>query len=89
VRAQFLESREKLGLARKRALAPYAVDRAVAGGGDDPRARVVGRSIARPAFERGCERVLNCVLGELEVAENADQDRDCASPFLAEEGFDR
>jgi len=87
--AQFLESREQLGLACERALAPDPVDRAVAGGGDDPCTGIARRSVARPALERRCERVLYRILGELEVAEDADQDRDCASPLLAEEGFDR
>jgi hypothetical protein len=40
----------------------------------------------RPAFERGCERVLNRVLGELEVAEDADEDCDRTAPLLPEDG---
>jgi hypothetical protein len=89
LRAQLLEPREHLGFPRQRALAPDPVDRTVASGGDDPRTGIARGPVARPALERGRERVLYRILGELEVAEDADQDRDCAAPLLAEEGFDR
>jgi hypothetical protein len=62
-----------------------AVDRPVAGGGDEPRARVVGRPVARPALGGGGERLLRGFLGELEVAEEADQRREDASPLVAED----
>ena len=41
-----------------------------------------------PALEGCREGVLNRVLGELEVAEDADEDRDRTSPLLAEDGPD-
>ena len=50
---------------------------------------LVRRSSSGPALERGRERILNRVLGELEVTEDADEDRDGACPFLTKEGLDR
>jgi hypothetical protein len=81
--------REELRLAREGSLAADPVDGAVARSRDDPRSGMPRNAVARPAFERRRERVLNRVLGELEVTEDADEDRDGMSPFLAEEGFDR
>src|SRR5215207_1067575 len=86
--SKLLQAGEQLGLSREGALAADAVDRAIPRGGNDPRGRVARRPVARPALECGRERVLHRVLGELEVAEDADQNRDGASPFLAEEGLD-
>ena len=51
-------------------------------------ALVARRAVAGPLLERGREGVLHRVLGELEVAEDADQDRDRAAPFLPEQGLD-
>jgi len=82
------ESLEQLRLARERALPPDAVDRAVPRGRDQPGARILRRSVARPALECGRDRVLKGVLCELEVAEDADQGCENAAPLLAEDGFD-
>ena len=86
--AQLLQSRQQLRLAGERALAPDAVDRTVAGGGDDPGGGIPRGALAGPAFECGRERVLHRVLGELEVAEDANQDRDGPAPLLAEDRLD-
>ena len=43
-----------------------------------------GRSLARPALGRDREGVLRGFLGELEVAEEADQAREDAAPLVAE-----
>jgi hypothetical protein len=85
---ELLETREQLGLARERSLPPDAVDCTVARRGDDPRAGVAGRAVARPALDRGRKGVLYRILGELEVAEDTDEDRDCTPPLLAEDGVD-
>ena len=69
---------------RPAALAPDPVDRPVTGGGDDPGRRVVGHAVARPALERGRERVLDRLLGAVEVAEDAGERRD-RLPRLAPE----
>jgi hypothetical protein len=42
----------------------------------------------RPALERRRERVRDRVLGELEVAEDADEDRDRTAPLLPEDALD-
>jgi hypothetical protein len=68
----------------KRPLTAEPVDRPVAGGGDDPRARAGRDSVAWPAFRRHGEGLLNGVLGEVEVAERADQDRYRAPELLPE-----
>ena len=83
-----LQRRQQLGLVRERALTPDPVDRAVAGCRQQPRAGVVGGAVARPALERGREGLLYRVLGELDVAEGADEDRERAPPFLPEDAFD-
>jgi hypothetical protein len=74
-----------LGLGRERAIATNAVDRAVARCGYEPGARVIGRPIARPALGGDRERLLGGLLGEVEVAEEADQAGEDASPLVAED----
>ena len=75
---------EQAGLRRERAVAADAVDRAVAGGRHQPGARVVGRPVARPALGGDRERLLGGFLGEVEVAEEADQAGEDAAPLVAE-----
>src|SRR6185503_13066609 len=71
-----------------RRLAPQLVDRAVARGGDDP-AGGTGRDVGRgPPLDRDGECVLDRLLGDVDVAEDADQDRDRASVLLAEDTLD-
>jgi hypothetical protein len=72
-------------LLRVRALAPEAVDCAIAGGGDEPGARALRRAVSRPALGRDRERLLSGLLGEVEVAEEADQGGEDASPLVAED----
>jgi hypothetical protein len=74
-----------VGLRGERPLAPDAVDRAVPGRRRQPGAGV-GRS-ALPRPPRGCdrERLLGGILGEVEVAEKADQVRDDTTPLVAED----
>jgi hypothetical protein len=76
---------EQAGLRGQVALAPDAVDRAIAGGGDQPCARMLGRAVPPPALGRDRERVLGGFLGEVEVAEEADQRGEDAAPLLAED----
>src|SRR5204863_2912482 len=88
VALQLCEPLEQLGLPRQRLLAPNAVDRPVPRRRGQPGRRVLRHSVAWPALESGRDRVLEGVLGELEVAEDADQGGEDAAPLLAEEGFD-
>ena len=73
------------GFLGERAIAADPVDRTVAGGGNQPRPRVLGRPVARPPLHRDRERLLRGFLGEIEVAEEADQGGDDAAPFVAED----
>ena len=52
---------------------------------DQPGAGVVGRAFARPALGGDRERLLGGLLGEVEVAEEADQGREDAPPLVAED----
>jgi hypothetical protein len=59
------------------------------GGRDrDPRSGVGAQPLARPALERDRERVLEGVLGEVEIAEDADHDGRGATRLLAEDAPD-
>ncbi len=88
VHRQRFETGEQLRLPGEDAVTPDPVDCAVARGRDHPGAGVGGRPVARPAFERGGERILHRVLGEGEVAEDTGEDRDGTAPFLAEDATD-
>jgi hypothetical protein len=76
---------EQAGLRSERAIAADAVDRAVAGGGLEPGARVGRRPVAGPALGGDRERFLGGLLGEVEVAEEADQAGEDAAPLVAED----
>jgi len=75
---------EQVGLRGQRAVTADAVDRAIARGDHEPAARIRGDAVARPAFGSDCERLLCGLLGEIEIAEEADQGGDDASPLVAE-----
>ena len=85
----------KLGQLRKQPLllleafrAPQPVDRLVAGGRGDPRARVVGNTRLRPALQGDDERLLDGLLREVEIAEHPDERRDRPSRLLAKHAVD-
>ena len=75
---------EQAGLRRQRPVAPDAIDRPVAGGGHEPAARVGGDALARPALRGDGEGVLRGLLGEVEIAEEANQRSENAAPLVAE-----
>ena len=52
-------------------------------------AGLLGRSVPRPPFRRDRERLLRGFLGELEVAEEADQGGEDASPVLSEDPLEQ
>src|SRR5262245_55860116 len=60
-----------LVLALEELLAAQEIDRAMLGGGHQPRARIVGDARLRPALQRGDERVLRQFLGEADVTHDA------------------
>ena len=80
---------EQARLRGERAVAADAVDRAVPGGRHEPGNRVRGRAVARPALGGDRECLLGRFLGEVEVAEEADQAREDAAPVVAEDAFER
>jgi hypothetical protein len=69
----------------ERAIAPNAVDCAIPRGRHEPGAGVRGSALAPPALGRDRERFLSGLLGEVEVAEDADQRGEDASPLGAED----
>ena len=75
---------EQAGLRGQRAIAADAIDGAVARRRHQPGARVGGSPVARPARRGDREGLLRGFLGEVEVAEEADQGREDATPLLAE-----
>jgi hypothetical protein len=79
---------EQSRLRRERAVAAEAVDRAVPRRRDQPRARVRGRPLLRPPCSGDRERLLGGFLGEIEVAEEADQRGEDAPPLVAEDLLD-
>jgi hypothetical protein len=76
---------EQAGLRGQRAVAADAIDRPVARRRHQPGAGAGGHSIARPALRGDREGFLRGFLGEVEVAEEADQGSEDASPLLAED----
>jgi hypothetical protein len=81
--------RAQLGLyGRPALLAPQAVDRAVARGGQDPGRGVVRRAGPRPALQRDEKGVLNGLLGAIEVAEDAGEDGDRLPRLAPEQAVD-
>jgi len=86
--AQRLERLELAALGRERLLPADAVDRLVARDAGDPGAGVVGNAVARPALEGDYERLLDRLLGEVEVAEDPDERRDRPSRLEPEQAVD-
>src|SRR5215211_4331288 len=79
---------EQARLLSEDAVAADAVDRAVSCGRHEPGSRMRGRPLARPARGGDRERLLRGFLGEVEVAEEADQAGEDTPPFLAKDPFE-
>src|SRR5207249_1437554 len=75
-----LEERELFAIA---CVATEAIDGFASRRRREPRPRIVGNAVARPAFECGHERVLYRILRDVEVAEEADHRRGDASHLVA------
>jgi hypothetical protein len=80
---------QKLRLAGEGPLTSDPVDRAVARRGEEPGGRSLGHPACGPAVECRRDGVLKGILGEVEVAQDADQAREDASPLLAEDTLER
>jgi hypothetical protein len=81
---QTLHRGQPFGAIRDRLVAASSVDCAPPGGHRDPRCWIVRDAIAPPGRQRGLERVLNGVLGDLEVADVPDQSRQDGGPLVPE-----
>jgi hypothetical protein len=77
-----------LGLLDEAAPPADPVDRAIASGGRDPRSGIARHALLRPRFECPDERLLDGLLGEIEVAEDANERRDRPPGFLPEQAVD-
>jgi hypothetical protein len=76
---------EQARLRGERPIAADAVDRAVARRRHEPDAGARGDAVARPALGGDGERLLRGFLGEVEVAEEADERREDPAPLVAED----
>jgi hypothetical protein len=76
---------EQACLLGERAIAAQSVDGAVAGGDRQPGAWVGRRAVPWPALGCDRERLLRGLLGEIEVAEEADQVGQDAAPLVPED----
>jgi hypothetical protein len=82
--------RFELRAARREAHAPsQEIDGLVPGGADEPCARVAGRAVGGPPLERGRERLLHHLLGEIEIAEEADERGEHAGDSSRKDARDR
>ena len=79
---------EQPGLREPGPVAADPVDRTVAAGRDQPRHRIGRDAVARPPRGRDRERLLGGLLGEVEIAEEADQGREHPAPGVAERPLD-
>ena len=75
---------EQIGLGRQCMATAKAIDGSVAGSGHEPRTRVGWVPGFRPALGRDGKSSLRGLLGEVEIAEEADQRGEHAAPFFAE-----
>jgi len=75
---------EQARLRGQGAIATDAIDGPVARRGHQPEAGVGRHAVARPALGGDREGLLRGFLGEVEVAEEADERSEDASPLLAE-----
>jgi hypothetical protein len=87
-RPQRLQRLELGSLCGQRLLAAQAVDRAVASDLGDPGARIVRNAVNRPALERDDERLLDRLLGGVEIAKDPDQGRDRPPRLMPEQTVD-
>ena len=80
---------EQPGLGGQHPIAADAIDRPVASDGDQPAGRARRRPLAGPTRRGAREGLLRGLLGEVEVAEEADQCREDAIPVVSKDLFDQ
>ena len=81
-------ARQRLGLRDEALAPPQAIDRPVARGRRDPRPGIGRDAPLGPRLERADERILDGLLGEVEVAGDPDQGCDGPALLLAEQAVD-
>jgi hypothetical protein len=79
---------QQLRLRGQGAIAADAIDRSVARRLHEPRSWVGGNTISWPSLRSDRERLLRGFLGEVEVAEEADQRSEDPPPLIAEDPFE-
>ena len=89
VALQALEQRDVGGLGRARRAAAQPIEGPPARCSHDPGGGVAGHTLGGPALERSGKGVLQRFLGEVEVAEVADEAREHGAVFLADHGLHR
>src|SRR6266702_4982852 len=67
--------------ARKRVFTAQAINGLVPGCSSNPRARIMGNAIDRPALKRHKQRILQSVLDQLEISHCTDQSSENAVCF--------
>jgi hypothetical protein len=80
--------REFLRLVPQSSATAQPVDGPIARRRRDPRARVVRDTADRPGLERRDERLLDGLLGQVEVAEDTDERRDGSPRLVSEQAID-
>jgi hypothetical protein len=65
----------------------YAVDGLETTGRDEPRARIVRYTIARPLLQRRLEGIVQRLFGDVEITEQADQRGEDTARLRAVDGF--
>jgi len=85
---QRLELLQDRPLLPQRLFATQPVDRLVPGDAGDPGARVRRYAVARPALEGDDERLLDCLLGRVEVAQDKNEGGDRPSRLVPEQTVD-
>jgi len=89
VRLCRFEPRQQIRLSLQVLLSPQSIDCTIPCHRHEPTGRVRGLALSRPALECDGDGVLKGVLGEVEVAEDADQGREHTAVLLAEERSER
>jgi hypothetical protein len=79
---------ELLGLVCQPACAAQAIERPVASRRQDPRGRTIRDATGAPRFKRGDKSFLDRLLGEVEIAREANQAGEDAARFLAKGPLD-
>src|SRR5947209_5375853 len=79
----------RLQLFRESCATPNMIESFVASGLNEPSAWKLRDALRSPLVHRGRERILRRLFGQIEIAEQADQDSYNAAPFRPVDGLNR